>query len=402
MSFRLNRYNLIPGALILVLLVGIFAYWRCGAFQSPDSTAAPRTSRQVKPRLFKALSIQKAGTYFRMPHSPELNPRPDRNFILVLWFKLNRLPDEGEPFILLNKVDSHLRSQRGYRLSLVREGDFVRPTVYWRSGLPMGGDYKFARMPLKPHVWTMIGISWSNGQYLGVHCVTKVPGEKPEVNLLGGYSLPASVIPDSGADLLVGSFAGARFKGSIGPLAVMSFKKRGDSLYRIFKELGEDMDNLPDFFSRKDIGLWINDGNTDQSEFHQNVQVVRAQSRKEGAGDDDEEDQAQEESKSKQVPALSSVVVPPVVLTPAVITPTVTIPTVITATAAPAVSPSPRVARTPTATRAASKSVQNKKMVSGKSSSAKKPVQPAKKVKTAKPAGKNKTDPKKKSAGGKV
>lgn len=226
-------------------------------------STAPETAGKINP----VQKIEGSGSHVRVSHAPDLNPEEGENFILTAWFKFRKLPDDGESFVLLSKVDSFLRSQRGYRLSLTREAGRIRPVVYWRNSDAIGGVYRFSPFDLRPHQWVMFGLSFSEGRYLGLHTVIRVPSRKPEVVLLGGYTLSTPVYPDASSDLYFGAFSGPPYKGSIGPVSILSMKERKDSLYRIFKETGVDGRPPIDLFGEDEVKLYVDETRTDRSTF---------------------------------------------------------------------------------------------------------------------------------------
>ncbi|NMC61810.1 MAG: hypothetical protein GYA55_01440 [SAR324 cluster bacterium] len=216
---------------------------------------------------FASYGINKNGAHIRIAHDSNLNPIVGEDFILMSWFKFFRLPKEKETFLLLSKVDSQLRSQRGYRLGITREHGRLRPFIYWRNSESQGGAYKFSDLNLTPRVWVMFGISFSNQRYLGLHAVIKAAGKKPEVMKLGGYELSVPVFPDSSADVFVGSFGGTPYRGLLGPLSIVSFKERKESLYRIFKTAAQEGESIKSIFGDEQIKLLIEDARSDSSKF---------------------------------------------------------------------------------------------------------------------------------------
>jgi len=216
---------------------------------------------------FASYAINKNGSHIRIAHDQNLNPIEGEDFILMSWFKFFRLPKEKESFLLLSKVDSQLRSQRGYRLGLTREHGRLRPFVYWRNNDSLGGTYKFSDLNLSPRVWVMFGISFSKQRYLGLHAVIKAPGRKPEVVKLGGYELSVPVLPDASADVFAGSFAGTPYRGLLGPLSIVSFQERKESLHRIYKTVAQENESVKSIFGNDQIKLLIEDARSDNSKY---------------------------------------------------------------------------------------------------------------------------------------
>ncbi len=311
-----RRYRLLGIIAISVLLVfGILSLTSDLIFSSTTEVAGKISTVQ---------RIESSGSHIRVSHGADLNPKEGENFILMAWFKFRRLPEDGESITLLSKVDSFLRSQRGYRLSLTREAGRIRPVVYWRNGEAVGGTYKFSPFELRHHQWAMFGLSFSEGRYLGLHAVMRVPGRKPEVILLGGYTLSTPVYPDATADLYAGSFSGPPYRGFLGPMSIISLKKRRDSLYRIFKQAGIEGVPPTELFTDGEVKLYIDEARSDKSSL-KNLVTFSSDLRSPREKDEDENKGAEAAGAEEAAPvARPATAIPPPAVSPSTVPPRAT------------------------------------------------------------------------------
>lgn len=214
--------------------------------------------------LLPILKVEKSGKFLRVADSPGLEPEVGKSFILASWFRLRRLPREGERMVLLSKFDPEVRSQRGYSLTLIREEGNLRPMVYWKNPEAQGGSFKFSEFNIKKKEWFLLGLSFSEGTKLGLHLVTIGDEGKANVSLLGGYELSTPVIPSSTSDLFIGSWAKGSFRGQIGSVLILSSEEKMPPLSRVFKRLAESPSSLPAGFDEQDVQIWLRNSARDE------------------------------------------------------------------------------------------------------------------------------------------
>ena len=251
----MSESGILRGRVIVVAFFCIFISISFGSgFYLGLSSSHPVIDRTSKLSL---LSVDRAGRYLRVSDSNELNPQEGKSFLLSVFFRLKRLPEEGENMMLISKYDPEIRSQRGYYLAIARNAGHIRPTIYWRNGESVGGVYQFSDIPAQVGVWSMITLSWSEGRNLGLHFVSLVPGEKVRVDLLGGYSLSVPVYPDAASDLLIGASQNGSFRGQVGPVIILSKSGRFKSIWKTIKQIAEDPSALPEGFTNENLKLQI-------------------------------------------------------------------------------------------------------------------------------------------------
>ena len=246
------------------------------AVLSHMNSHAPESKAVVEEAFPSAIQVNSQGVYVRVTHSPEINPREGRDFLLSAWFNLKRLPQPGKRLILLSKYDGPVSDRHGYAVALEREGESIRPAVFWgRHGRP-GHWYSFAPLTLRPRNWFMLALSFYDGHILGVHIARRLVTGTTEVVLAGGYDLKSEVVPASESDLVLGAAAGRSFRGEIGPLGVFVRRDLAPDLRGILKALSSKPFSFPDVFDKREIKLWCADGRLDQAQYAHQVEVVRA------------------------------------------------------------------------------------------------------------------------------
>ena len=204
--------------------------------------------------------------FLRIKHSEQLNPEKGKDFLFTGWFRPRRLPRERDRITLFSKYSPDAPKGPGYVVALLGEATGVRIGVYWRNSRGDGQFYSFEEFPLVTDEWFMVGVSYINGRYLGVHTITRVPGHKPQVQLGGGYDLgEEGIFPDADADLILGSVRAGQFRGEIGPFGVAKKNELGPNLKEIFRDLSRTPNSLPSFLSLKNMKLWAPTGIIDES-----------------------------------------------------------------------------------------------------------------------------------------
>ncbi|RIL05519.1 MAG: hypothetical protein DCC75_11610, partial [Proteobacteria bacterium] len=158
-----------------------------GAFNAGGSTSAAKEPDDLFP---KALLINNSEAHAKIPHSEELNPALGKDFLLVAWVKIRKLPEPGDKSLFLSKYDmAGGKPAAGYAIGIANESDVLRPIVFWGSSKHPGRWYNFSEVSIQPKSWIMFAMSLHRNQFLGLHIGLRQDGQRPQLTLAGGYDL---------------------------------------------------------------------------------------------------------------------------------------------------------------------------------------------------------------------
>lgn len=227
----------------------------CGALLvSKESSVALDSEDGVRDSVVpNALVVSHGGTALRVAHNPALNPTGSGDFLLYVWFKLRKPLVDGERAVFVAKYDPDSKTRPGYSVALVGGPDGVRPNVYWQNEEGQGRWYPFASTQLRAKEWYLLGISFREKRYLGVHLMPHNGGKKAEV--LGGYDLEPEVVPDTQADLVVGAFGASKFRGRIGPFGVIRREGMTKDVANFIVQMSKAAGSLPSAVARSEAVL---------------------------------------------------------------------------------------------------------------------------------------------------
>lgn len=245
--------------------------------------ARQTTSETIIDVFAHSLRIGAQGSYRRVSHNPALNPEPGADFLMAGWFKLNRFPERGQRVLLFSKFDVQSESREGFGVGISRDLDQLRPVVYWRDSKGKGGWYPFSEIEIPPQAWILVALSFRNDRYLGLHAATLVPGEKPKMQLLGGYDLNEGIMPVNTADLVSGASGQNAFRGEVGPAFVFSGSGLSDDFRTLLKDITRNPGEIPAGVRDDALKLALADSisHEDQGPLKVAVEFVGAQRRKE-------------------------------------------------------------------------------------------------------------------------
>jgi hypothetical protein len=245
----------------------VFALWQ-GGVQIWEDDDELLVSHKLIPNPFR---VQGPNVFFKVKNHQVLDPEPGRDFLLLGWFSIKRLPPAGKKAILLAKYDNAPHAAKGYALGLLRDADAVRPVVYWNNAERKGGWYVFSELDIAPHSWFMFALSFRNDRLLGLHYALYLDGNEGQQKLLGGYDLEKALVPASNADLMLGSFRTTWLRGLVGGVGIFHRKNLSDDLDQLLDEIIADPLATPDLFKKDEVKLWTIDGVTDHSPFHHKI-----------------------------------------------------------------------------------------------------------------------------------
>lgn len=240
-----------------------------------------------------AIDLRGSRGVVRVLAADDLNPLADKDFLIGLWIKPRNLPASPQVVTVFSRTSARDETKWGYALALSRDGDSLRATVLWRAASGAGRTFVFSDIPHVPQGWMLLALSHHDRRYLGLHTVTRLLNQAPLVRLAGGYDLGGPVVPDSSADLLLGTHRAGGYRGFIGGVVLIQSKDLTKDLARTLKKLGNAPREFPNTVSERSIRLWSDDLRTDRSRFgHSIVRELsapgRAKSRLRGAMVDDE------------------------------------------------------------------------------------------------------------------
>ena len=217
--------------------------------------------------------VKGPGVFFRVRDHQGLDPLSGRDFLLLGWFNLKRLPQPGKRIVLLSKYEDHSLTPKGYALGLLRDADACRPVVYWNDRGGKGGWYVFSQMDILPRTWFMLALSFRRDRYLGLHSALYLDdAESPRIQLLGGYDLESAVIPESNAQLVMGSFRTSSLRGMIGTIGIFESENLSEDLDSILFSAAANPGEIPDTFDEQQVKFWSVDGVHDLSSFAHRVE----------------------------------------------------------------------------------------------------------------------------------
>lgn len=208
-------------------------------------------------------------------HAGHLIPPIKDDFLLVSWFKLADFPSSDALQPLISKIDLRDLDKPGFSLSLKRDGNLLRPSIYWKSQ-KAGQSYDFAPSDIVPGRWFMLSVSFLQGRYLGLHVGHVEVGEKPIIKLLGGYDFLK--FPRNTRPWVFGS-GGAGFRGEMGPVLVVSGKRIGKNLPALLSESASRPGELPRSLGASYLKLLVRGAEGDLSKYKQSLKLTSADSK---------------------------------------------------------------------------------------------------------------------------
>lgn len=240
-----------------------FLFFR--SFSTEEITLENHKS-DLDPVFPSSFVVAKEESFIRVLSTSNLNPKEGEDFLFVGWFKLRRLPALGEKITFVSKIDSSRRTRPGYAIAVSRDGDSLRPEIYWRDETGKGNWYDFVSMKVPTKSWFMLALSFRKDRYLGLHGGTLgSDGMNPRVELLGGYDLPKGVVPEPHSDLIIGSSSKSSFRGRIGPIGIVAGFPRDMKINTVLRETLENPINIPASYG--DVRLWVGNRAKDESAY---------------------------------------------------------------------------------------------------------------------------------------
>lgn len=204
--------------------------------------------------IAEPFAVPSVGIYKKALGGERLNPIPGRDYTVFAWFRLRRLPADGESYGLIGKFDAQVPNRPGYAVSLEGAPDGVRPRVYASAATGGGRWYSFSVHPISRRYWYLLSVSFTEDSFLSAHIIQAGSNEEP--TLLGGHRLGLPSLPFSASDMVVGAFGASRFRGQIGPFGILSDRKLRQELPRYLKAISVEPNRIPGVVESGAIELW--------------------------------------------------------------------------------------------------------------------------------------------------
>lgn len=207
------------------------------------------------------ISIRSQGHFVELSSDREIGPIAGEDYFVLSWFRFSSFPPSTERLIVYSAIDNNNENRPGYSLALVAEEHSFRPIVYWKNENGEGQSVQFGELTLPEGAWCAFGLSFRKNKFLGLHVAIRPAQGSAEVRLLGGYELKG-VIPKVASPIRVGAYGENKFRGAIGPFGIFSGQKLSGNLKAIMKAVAEEPNELPSFFNKSAVKLWVaNAGN---------------------------------------------------------------------------------------------------------------------------------------------
>lgn len=239
-------------ACVLFLVIGHYSMGSPRRLWPFDERA--RLDRMDGEPVAEPFVISSVGIYKKALGGEKLNPVPGRDYTVFAWFKLRRLPADGESYGLIGKFDAQVPHRPGYAVSLEGAPDGVRPRVYTSAATGGGRWYSFSVYPISRRYWYLLSVSVTEDSFLSAHIIQAGSNEEP--TLLGGHRLGLPSLPFSASDMVVGAFGASRFRGQIGPFGILSHKKLRQDLPSYLKAISVEPNRIPRVVQSDSIELW--------------------------------------------------------------------------------------------------------------------------------------------------
>ncbi|MBX7144751.1 MAG: hypothetical protein K1X79_09900 [Oligoflexia bacterium] len=229
---RVISRNSLFAAILVGLYVLSFSLPFVLTFRVSDLFSSRPTPRFDEEALFpEATPISSQGMFLEAQALEAANPATGKDFVFFFWARLSRLPRNSEKLLLAAKSQLFADKQDGYVIGLSRDGDLLRPIVYWGNE-QAGRWYQFAPIDIYQGQWVLLALTFASADgVLGLHAVDYDPRGAVQVHVLGGYEVESHQVASSSASLKMGAWGANRFRGKFGPFGVFS----GDDVLEDFK-----------------------------------------------------------------------------------------------------------------------------------------------------------------------
>jgi len=236
-------------------------------FSSPNAADLNSEDSSVENLFPEAVTIGKAGKHLRLPHHSAYVPEAQRDFVLIFWMRLKALPEPGERLVLISKYKGNPPKIQGYAVALRRDGNAIRPVLYWGNGVVTGRWYDFPEVNLLPSEWTMFAVHVYQGRFVGLYSA-RIPAHQPRsLKFLGGHEIDLVDPLNLGdAELLFGASEGRDFRGKIGPLIIVNpFRQGAKKLAGVLEDYIANPLDISDLGEKSEVALAIMNGRKDNS-----------------------------------------------------------------------------------------------------------------------------------------
>ena len=169
--------------------------------------------------------VRKSGQFIEQGDLPFLSPQPGKDFLLASWIRVRR-SDSPVRMTYLTKFEPNSEAHNGYALAYIREGDKIRPQVYWTDESGKGGWYDFLPLRASARDWVLFATIYYQDKYLGLYgAVFSEIGLEPKLEMLGGYELSEIGAASSAASVRLGSHRVPELRLEVHQLLIHSFER---------------------------------------------------------------------------------------------------------------------------------------------------------------------------------
>lgn len=166
------------------------------------------------------VSFQRSPSFLAISSHTNLDPLPDKAFVVYTLFRLYQLPAKNTRYLIAAKFDGTVEPFPGWGIGLMQYSTSLRPELYWRGKDGVGGWYAFGdvelvrgelyslcmiaepgrglRLYLRHYLDGKSGVDGQDGSWANVGLISGA-------NRIGGYILPMLPAIRTEADLIVGS-----------------------------------------------------------------------------------------------------------------------------------------------------------------------------------------------------
>lgn len=267
--------NSLFAAVLVGLYVLSFSLPFVLTFRVSDFFAKEPRVRFDEDALFPdATSIASQGTYLNVVDGQKLSPSADLDYVFFVWLRPSRLPKSTEKLMLVSKSDAPEGKQDGFVLGLARDGDALRPIVFWGGGEQGGRWYQFTNLDVFPGQWLLLALTFSShDSVLGLHAVDYDPRGNVQVQVLGGYEVPPGSYGQSEAGIKIGAWGTNRYRGKVGPFAVLAGTDVLTDFRSMLKQYARHPTELPNSV-RASARLWSPSSRNDFGGSHSSIELL--------------------------------------------------------------------------------------------------------------------------------
>jgi len=196
--------------------------------------------------------------------SENLNPPPDKDYIVFSTWKLHALPAPGERAVLISKtkaknrfVGDNSQGGDGYALGLINDAGTTRFMLAW----PGSGGLRWMRVgeaQLTAGDWFTVALSVRKQVAVGAFFVPLSGStERPNVTVLGGFTV-TGFAGDSNEPLSLAPTGSGKFMARVGPSGILRGANLGGEEIELLRQFALNPTAAPKSLNRNQVILFWN------------------------------------------------------------------------------------------------------------------------------------------------